>query len=48
MITAELFDSIIVRNEISISEIPHIQLTQLFGGRDDNIQVYFQQIKIDS
>ena len=45
MIAVELFDSIIVRNEILISDMPHFQLTQLFGSDDSDIQDYFQQIK---
>ena len=40
VIAGDLLDSIIVRNEFSISDMPPVQLSSLFGNSDESISEY--------
>ena len=44
-ITGDLFDSVILRNEISISDMPPVQLSSLFGSSEESIREYCQTKK---
>ena len=45
VVAGELFDSVIVRNEIAISDMPPVQLSSLFGNNNDSSKQYCQDIK---
>jgi predicted GIY-YIG superfamily endonuclease len=45
VIAGDLFDSVIVRNEISISDMPPVQLSALFGNDDEASRDYCRSIK---
>ena len=42
-IAGDLFDSVILRNEISISDMPPVQLSSLFGSTEESIREYCQK-----
>ena len=44
-IAGDLFDSVILRNEISISDMPPVQLSSLFGSSEESIREYCQTKK---
>ena len=45
VVAAELFDSIIIRNELSISDMPPVQLSSLFGNSEEEMKIYIQSLK---
>ena len=45
MIAGDLLDSIIVRDEFSISDMPPVQLSSLFGNSDESISEYCKTLK---
>ena len=44
-ITAEVFNSIIVHNELPISDMPPVQLSTLFGNSNEDINLYIKSLK---
>ena len=45
VIAGELFDSVIVRDEISINDMPAVQLTSLFGSADEEIKSHSRNLR---
>ena len=45
VIAGNLFDSIIIRDEVSISDMPAVQLSSLFGNTEESIKEYCQDLK---
>ena len=45
VIAGELFDSIIIRDELSISQMPAVQLTTLFGSSSNEMKEYMYHLK---
>ena len=45
VIAGDLFDSVIVRDEISITEMPAVQLSSLFGSSETKMKSYANDLK---
>lgn len=45
VIAGELFDGVIVRDELSISDMPPVQLSSLFGSSEKDINIYIKSLK---
>jgi hypothetical protein len=45
VIAGELFDGVIVRNELSISDMPPVQLSSLFGSSEEETITYIRSLK---
>ena len=45
VVAAELFDSIIIHNELSISDMPPVQLSSLFGNSEEAMKAHIQSLK---
>ena len=45
VVAADLFDSIIIHNELSISDMPPVQLSSLFGNSEEAMKAHIQSLK---
>ena len=43
VVAGNLFGSVIVRNEIAITEMPSVQLSSLFGNNESMIEAYIKE-----
>ena len=47
MVAADLFDSIIINDELSISDMPPVQLPSLYGNSEEETKTYIVENKPD-
>ena len=45
MIAGDLFDSVIVRDELAITQMPAVQLSSLLGSSTNELKSYIQDLK---
>lgn len=46
VVAGNLFDSVIVRNELAITDMPSVQLSTLFGNDEEQVKEYLGEVKM--